>query len=136
MRKLTGKNTHQLLARIVAIGILLSAWSVSGCKKHGDLPAPLGVSVPPTVTNLVVNNPQALDYDISWDIADPSVVRMYRVYAVVRGLNGRDSAELADSTTSTSFLATLAIPIAGVRFGVTVVTLENVEGAMVVAAPQ
>jgi len=124
-------NSGKIATAVVAALVIILA----GCAKHDGLPTPLSVGIPPTVTNLVVTNPQGLDYDITWDIADPSVVRHYRVYAIVPGFNG-DSAQLADTTTTTTFLATLAIAVPGVRFGVSVVTLENVEGAMVVAAPQ
>lgn len=118
----------------MAVGLLL------GCsKKHEDFPAPLNVSVPPNVTNVAVTNPQNLDYDVAWGIADVSTVQYYRVYA---SFDGAQFTLVQDTVPTTSVLCpdpvtpcvraqfTSFAPVA--QFGVTVVSNENVEGAMVV----
>ncbi len=123
-------------AAALALGLALALAACS--KRHGDLPTPLGVTPPPTVTNFVVTQPDTtnpLDYDLAWSIADPSVVDHYRIYLVVSDIRGTTAEQVA-TTTTTTFLATLALPVPDVQFGVTVVTTEHVEGAMVVARPQ
>ncbi len=126
----------RLSATVAALALVLVAGACS--KRHGGLPAPLGVTPPPTVTNFVVTMPDSanpLDFDLSWSIDDPSLVDHYRIYFVVAGPRGTSS-DLVATTTSTTFPATLAVPVPDVAFGVTVVTTEHVEGAMVVARPQ
>ena len=100
-----------------------------GCsKQHEDFPDPLGVSAPQKVTNLSVTNPQLFDYDLDWDIGDPATVEYYRVYW---SLDGFQFALGADSVMTTS--ASFAAPLPVAAFGVTVVSDEFVEGAMVTA---
>ena len=129
-----------------ALGLVMAVGLSLGCgKKHEDFPAPLDVSVPPNVSNMEVFNPQNLDYDVKWGIGDASTVQYYRVYA---SLNGVDFILAEDSVPTTSpptcqtdccfdpltpcirsrieAFAPVAV------FGVTVVSNENVEGAMVV----
>ena len=102
---------------------------VLGCsKKHEDFPEPLGVSAPQNVTDLSVTNPQLFDYDLDWDIGDPGSVEYYRVYW---SLDGFQFALGADSVLTTQASFTAPLPVAA--FGVTVVSDEFVEGAMVTA---
>ena len=112
---------HIVLCALAAVAI------ASGCsKQHENFPDPLGVSVPQNVTNLSVTNPQLFDYDLAWDIGDTGTVEYYRVYW---SLDGQQFALGADSvmTTSVSFSSPLPVAV----FGVTVVSDEFVEGAMV-----
>jgi len=120
MTKMTFRIVVCTLAAIVV---------ASGCsKKHENFPAPLGVSVPQKVMNLSVTNPQLFDYDLDWDIGDPSTVEYYRVYG---SLDGFQFALVADSVTTTQ--PTISSPLPVAYFGVTVVSDEFVEGAMVTA---
>ena len=118
----------------MAVGLLL------GCgKKNEDFPAPLNVSVPPNVNNVAVTNPQSFDYDVAWGIADATTVQYYRVYA---SFNGVDFILAEDTVSTTSAICPDPLtpcirsqieafaPVA--LFGVTVVSNENVEGAMVI----
>lgn len=114
-----------LTAGVAALSIL-----AAGCsKKHEDFPDPLGVSVPQNVINLTVTNPQNFDYDLSWGVNDPGTVQYYRVYwSIIDGV----AFILAEDTVATTSVAYDTSPFAAFAFGVSVVSNENVEGAMVV----
>lgn len=120
----TTGNTHRIVLCALAALLLTGACS----KKNTDYPTSLGVSQPQNVTNLSVTNPQAFDYDLDWDVADPGTVAYYRVYW---SLDGMQFALGADSVMTTSVAVSSPLPAA--VFGVTVVSTEYVEGAMVTA---
>jgi len=116
--------------RRIALSALATLALAIGCaKKNTDYPSPLNVSQPQNVTNLSVTNPQGFDYDIDWDIGDPGTVAYYRVYW---SLDGTQFARGADSVMTTSVAVSAPLPAA--YFGVTVVSTEFVEGAMVTKA--
>jgi hypothetical protein len=101
-----------------------------GCENHENFPQPLGVAAPPTVTNFSVTTPDNMNFDLQWEIDDPTGVQLYRIYFGVQGLG---PPELETETTQTcpcTFPAALPTPISGTVWGVSVVTDENVEGAM------
>jgi len=123
MKKTTyGIALSTLCASVLVLGL------VSGCsKKHEDFPDPLGVSVPQNVTNLTVTDGAGVfEYIVDWDITDPSTVEYYRVYW---SLDGSQFALGADTVMTTSATFTAPLPVAA--FGVSVVSDEFVEGAMV-----
>jgi hypothetical protein len=101
---------------------------IAGCsKKHDDLPTAINVPTPPNVSNLVVTNPQDMDYDLTWSIADPGQVEYYRVYS---SFDGTTFELVEDSVSTTSRSYSSFVPLAA--FGVSVVSTAYVEGAMVV----
>ncbi len=118
------------IMRSAGLAVVLCALALAtGCKKHENFPEPLAVVVPPTPTSFVITNPQGNDYDLSWEISDPSKVQGYRLYLVGLGL----APELLAEHDTTSFAITLNFDATGLRFGVTAVSTDNVEGAMATA---
>jgi len=118
------------MRRLTAILMALVVAQVGlGCSKnHDDLPAMLAVTTPQTVTSLSVTNPQNFDYDLAWAVGNMSTVRHFRVYGSFDGFQFT----FVDSTTSPTFLVQSFLPVAS--FGVSVVSTQGVEGAMVVEA--
>ena len=120
-------RTHM---RVPAIAVLLVGLllAVAGCPKHENFPQPLNVQSVPTPFDFVITQPDTLlfDYDFTWDINDPnSVVDRYRIYLVGSGLTAD---ELLGETQQTTFLATFPFSVSGLRFAVSAVSTENVEG--------
>ncbi len=99
------------------------------CPKHEDFPQPLDVQPVPVPQNFVITQPDPLvnDYDFQWTIDDPSgVVDRYRIYLV----GGEFSAdELLSETDQTTLLTSFPFSIQGLRFAVSAVSTENVEGS-------
>jgi len=102
---------------------------VTACPKQEDFPAALDVIVPPTPEDFVITNPQDNDYDLNWTISDPGDVKNYRLYLVGLGL----APELLAEPTTTTYPITLPFDAGGLQFGLSAVSTDNVEGAMVVA---
>jgi hypothetical protein len=118
--------------RVTALASLLGATSLvlAGCPKHEDFPQPLNVATVPTPNNFVITQPDTnvFDYDFTWEIDDPAgVVDHYRLY-LVGSVAGAD--ELLGETTNTSFLTSFPFSISGLRFGVSAVSTQNVEGGL------
>ena len=109
--------------------LLICVLCVLGCAKHENFPDPLAISEPPVVSNLVVDSPSPLNYDITWNIGDPSVVDHYNIYTA----SPYGPPELQGTSDTTTYLAQATFEIPGLAFGVAVVTNENVEGRVVYA---
>jgi hypothetical protein len=124
------KNTTYRIALCALCVSVLTLGLATGCsKKHENFPDPLGVSAPQKVTNLSVSDGGGtFVYIVDWDITDPSTVAYYRVYW---SIDGQQFALGADTVMTTSATFTAPLPVAS--FGVTVVSDEFVEGAMVTA---
>lgn len=119
------KRTTQLAAAVFVTGML-----AAGCSQHGDLPTQQTYIPPPDITSLEIFDQGGGLYDIDWEVADDTGVSFYRVYAfgLLSGLP-----ELALETEDTIAGVDVGAQIGGLRFGVTAVTIENVEGAMATA---
>jgi hypothetical protein len=119
-------------ARLLTIAIAFAF--APGCAKHKDFPLPLGITQPPTVKNFSVTKVNDVTFSLYWEIddADSSQVQLYRVYFGVQGLG---APELDSEWTMTCPCSppdmVLPLPLANTVWGVSVVTKENVEGAMV-----
>jgi hypothetical protein len=101
----------------------------TACPKHENFPQPLDVQPVPTPQNFVITqpDPDVYDYDFTWTVDDPNgVVDRYRIY-----LAGDEftADEFLAETQQTTFLATFPFSVEGLRFAVTAVSTENIEGA-------
>ena len=66
---------------LVALAVLF----VLGCAKHEDLPQAFNVTTPPMATNMAVEYQGGLDYRITFDVSDRSIISSYRVYWIDLG---------------------------------------------------
>jgi hypothetical protein len=113
---------------VVILGLVLVA-----CTQHDDLLPPIDVTEPPTPANLTVSTTDFVIYHLSWQIDDPSsVVKEYRVYSMVTGY----APVLQGTTDTTAVEINAKVPVLGVSFCVSTVTVDNVEGHLVCAAPE
>ncbi|MFH1755034.1 MAG: hypothetical protein ABIA59_04970, partial [Candidatus Latescibacterota bacterium] len=91
----------------------------------------LAVIVPPAPANFTVTSPAPGIFNLTWDIDDPAVVSYYRLYY-------RDpiffQLTFADTTASTSLQFDVGVAITDILWGVSSVTIENVEGGIVYAS--
>jgi len=120
----TTRSPRSLACVVAAAALLISA----GCAKHKDFPSPLALIAPPTPANLVITDDTGGKYTMTWGVDDPAIVDHYNIYSV-----SSFGAALEGTTTDTEFGVDLLIPVGGVVLGVSAVTVENVEGAMVTA---
>jgi hypothetical protein len=123
--------------RIFALGIVAMGILTLGCSKHENFPAVFNVTAPPTPSSLVVTNPSGSNYDLSWSISDATNVQTYRVYLIspvgVDPTSGEliyDESLLIESPTTSIMIDTVLPVLPGSDFGVSAVSLDNVEGAM------
>ena len=104
--------------------IILCAVALSACESREDFPPKFDLTPPPQPFNLSISTPTQTQYDLTWEITDSgSIVREYYVY-LFTGLGPPDSIGTSQTTT---FTWTSPFPIAGIAFGVTSVTDQNVE---------
>ncbi len=113
--------------------ILILFLSVLACSKHDDPPLRIDVIEPPTPFNFTVVSPTPGIFDLSWDIDDPSSVSYYRLYYL-------DPIYLqltfADTTAATAIQFDVGAVITELMWGVSSVSIENVEGTIVYASVQ
>jgi hypothetical protein len=110
------------MKKLLFVGILI----LCSCSRHDDLPPALDVLEPPVPTNLTVETTDYITFQLSWQVDDPSVVSYYRVYSRFEF----SSPALEDTTRFTSVQVSSPIPVPGVIFCVSAVTIENVEGLL------
>ncbi len=107
--------------------------ALSDCSKHGDMPAQLPIIVPPVPGNFTVDSCSNGVYSLSWDVSDPAVVSHYRIYTV----DSYFGPSFADTTSATSIQITIinlpGVCVPGLTWGVTSVTIENIESRMAYA---
>jgi hypothetical protein len=104
--------------------IILCAMALAACESREDFPTELNIAPPPQPFNLSITTPTQTQYDLVWEIDDPNlIVDEYYIY-LFTGLGPRDSLGTSSNTT---FTWTSPFPIAGISFGVTSVTVQNVE---------
>jgi hypothetical protein len=115
-----------------ACGILVLV--LGGCPKHENLPTALEITVPPAPSNFNITVPaSSTTYTFEWEISDPANVKGYRLYNI--GLFATPEL-LADETTITGTEITppaFGYSLAGLQFGVSAVSTDNVEGPMTIA---
>jgi hypothetical protein len=105
----------------------LAAALVWGCSKHESPPAPLAIPVPPKPMDFRVTMPTEGDYYLDWWVEDSTAVDHYRVYIYDRSLGPT----LVDTTSVSDYHYNFYMPILGVIWGVSAVSVENVESEIV-----
>jgi len=124
--------TRPIPSMISILALLAVTFAAApGCKKHEDFPQPLGVTAPPKVINLSVTTPDNVDFDLMWDIADPTGVQAYRIYFGIEGLGEPEFDSEWTNPCPCTVPVSLPLPVTNTVWGVSVVTDDNVEGAMV-----
>ncbi len=119
------------MKKLVVVLILM----LSACARHDDLPPPLNVTVPPMPQDLVVETVDWITFTLSWNIADPSIVKEYRLYWRFASTSVELLPETVDTTT-VSISVDPPIPAPGIIFCVSSVTTENVESSLVCGAAE
>jgi hypothetical protein len=109
---------------LIIIGFVV----LSACEKRDDFPPLLPLSAPPPPSDLTIEKTSPTLYTLDWDIVDPdSVVSFFNVYG-----EGFLGAEFIDSTFAPPVQIDVLVPAQGtMRFGVSSVSDQNVEGAIV-----
>jgi hypothetical protein len=109
---------------LLALSLLSVLGLMSVCEKREDFPQLLDVTVPPRPGNLDVQRVDAINYHLTWTIDDPdNVVREYRVWSV----NSFTPPDTIGTTVELFADVNTVIPITGLVFGVSSVTIQNVE---------
>ena len=115
------------MVRTAAFIIILLMVFVGACARHDDNPPPLHSLIePPVPQNLTVTptDTTATRFDLRWDVSDPSVVDFYKVYLI----DPIFGTTFLDTTQSTTVQVITGVTFVTVTFGVSSVTVENVEG--------
>jgi hypothetical protein len=103
---------------------------VAACARHDDsVPPQLPIVDPQQPTDFQVATQDSIVYDLSWSVADPTVVEFYVVYTQV--LIPFFEAQI-DTTSSTSAQVNLGAKLP-VQFCVSSVTFQNVESKLTCA---
>ncbi len=117
------------------LGLLVVACTFFSCEERQDFPQPLAVSVPPKPYNLVVTSVEPApgeivwEYDLTWEVADPTAVKIYRIYIV--GNSGLK--EMAGTSEELQVALLWVGSLEGTVFGVSAVSVENVESDLATA---
>jgi len=111
---------------LLACAALAAVLTSAGCARHEDFPSPLGLLAPPAPKSLMITDDGGGKYTMTWDIDDPAIVDHYNIYSV-----SSFGVALEGSTSDMLFGVDLLFPVGGVVLGVSAVTVENVEGAIV-----
>lgn len=114
----------------IALVLLLAA-----CSADLTLPPKIDGVVPPTPENLQVTTTDNITFDLTWDISDPTVVSLFRVYWVFGGPPELVTTVGVD-TTSVQVSTKPPVSLPGVIFGVTSVSTDNIEGQAVFAVAE
>ncbi len=106
---------------------------IIACSNHDDPPVRIDVIEPPVPVNFSVLSPAVGVFNLSWDINDPSLVSYYRLYYVDPFFG---QLTFADTTAATSIQFDVGAAITDLLWGVSSVTIQNVEGTIVYASVQ
>jgi len=116
---------------LLALSLLAVIGLMSVCETREDFPQMLNVTVPPQPANLVVQKLSEVDYHLTWTIDDPdNVVMEYRVWSV----NSFTPPDTIGTTIELFADVNTVIPVSGLVFGVSSVTVQNVESDITTAA--
>lgn len=108
-------------------GSFLILLALAACAKHKDFPPAIDVIPPPIPRNLTVEMPEPGRYELDWSVEDSTLVSYYRVY-IYDPFTG--PAEL-DTTRVSEFYYTFPIAVTAVVWGVSSVSVQNVESGIV-----
>jgi hypothetical protein len=106
--------------------LILCLTVLVSCTKREDFPPTLPIAAPPVPENLQIKKINTLigvldEYELNWDVSDPSVVEFFRLYAV----SGFLLEHIGDTSAPPETVTTLSMT--GLVFGVTTVSVQNVE---------
>lgn len=106
--------------------LILCLAVVMGCSKREDMSPAHPIDAPPVPENFQIKKINTLigvldEYELNWDVSDPSAVDFFRLYAV----SGFTLEHIGDSSAPPETVTTLSM--AGLVFGVTSVSVQNVE---------
>ena len=121
---------RKLQLRLIAYSLLALVVVLSACAKHEDLPPMLPVSAPPLPTNFTVTSADAITFDLSWSVDDPASAAYWNVW-LVDPLTLQPG--LLDSTSVTNVTINLGVSLPGAVFGVSTISVENLESEIVFA---
>ena len=107
---------------VVVFTLLLAA-----CSADLTLPPKIDGTVPPAPSNFTVATSDQIDYDLTWTIGNPTVIRFYHLYIVDPFMGP----VFVDTTASTSVTVSTTFPTPGVVFGVSSVSTDNIESQLV-----
>jgi hypothetical protein len=103
---------------------------VLGCSQHDDTPTRHSFIPAPAITSLNIIDDGGGKYTITWNVDDDTAVQYYRVYWF-NFLTG--ALEKVAEPSGTQQGVDIGLEAGGLVFGVSAVTVENIEGAMATA---
>lgn len=120
------------MAKYLKMALWLSLVLVVGaCSRHsGDFPNPIGVEAGSAPRNFAVTTGDNILYTLTWEISDPTTVSYYRSYVFL----GQQLLRGPDSTSVTTVQYDFGAPVQNVTFGVSSVSVDNVESSIVYGA--
>ena len=114
---------------LLALSLLAIIGLLSVCEKREDFPQMLNVTVPPQPDSLVIETDDSINFLLTWTIDDPgNVVKEYKVYSV----NNFTPPDLIGTTVELYADVNTVLPVSGLVFGVSSVTIENVESDLTI----
>jgi hypothetical protein len=114
----------------IVIFVGLIAVVAAACARHDDsVPPMLPVVTSPSPTNFTVATSDDIVWNLSWSIADPTVVRFYLVYTLNPFTNMPELADTAMTPTPPPYNTGAAVP--GLVWGVSAVSTDNVESTII-----
>lgn len=110
---------------------VLAIVTLAACSRHGDFPPGLVLVEAPAPTNVAVTTSDNIVYDVSWGVSDSTLVAFFRVYNL-DPFTGAPA--LLDSTVTRAVQINTLIPTPGIVFGVSSVSVGNVESTITFAS--
>jgi hypothetical protein len=87
--------------------------------------------VPPAPGNFTVTTSDNMVFDLDWTISDPTVVKFYRIWWELDGFSAPIDTTVATSWTNMDTDFRFPIPVPGIFWGVSSVSVDNVESRIV-----
>lgn len=114
------------MSRFRVFFILLILCGLAACARHNEFPTMLELVTSPMPESLVVTSSDDINYLLDWTISDATNLSFYLVYT--KDASGFPSP--LDSTTVDSVWVNTLFPTPGIEFGVSSVSIGNVESAI------
>ena len=114
------------MKKIIVLVVLL----IISCAKHENFPNEVNVNQPPTPADFVVTMCPDGNYTLNWFVQDSLSVSYYRVF-VIDPYTGPD--ELDTTSVSNYAIDFRPLIVTGIIWGVSAVSVDNIEGRMVSA---
>jgi len=114
--------------RIFGLALVAAAVLASACSRHDNFPPMIPVQNPPVPQNFTVTTQDNVTFDLTWSVNNPSLVAYYRLFTL-NPLTG--AAEPFDTTSVTNVQVNIGAEYPDIVFGVSSITTEHVESAVV-----